>query len=47
MTFRERGMVLDTLILSGTENNVPGEHKHQVSIEEHAPNGRCAAFSRR
>jgi|SRR5881296_1468828 len=27
------GVVLDVLILSGTENNVPGEHKHQVSIE--------------
>jgi len=27
------GVVLDALILSGTENNVPGEHKHQVSIE--------------
>jgi hypothetical protein len=27
------GVVLDALILSGTENNVPGEHKHLVSIE--------------
>ena len=27
------GVVLDALILSGTENNVSGEHKHQVSIE--------------
>ena len=27
------GVVLDALILSGTENNVSGEHKHLVSIE--------------
>ena len=27
------GVMLDALILSGTENDVPGEHKHQVSIE--------------
>jgi hypothetical protein len=27
------GVVLDALILSGTENNVAGEHKHLVSIE--------------
>jgi hypothetical protein len=27
------GVVLSALILSGTENNVSGEHKHLVSIE--------------
>ena len=27
------GVSLETLILSGTENNEPGEHSHQVSIE--------------
>src|SRR5215510_8785009 len=27
------GVILSTLILSGTENDLPGEHSHQVSIE--------------
>jgi hypothetical protein len=27
------GVTLETLILSGTENNEPDEHSHQVSIE--------------
>jgi hypothetical protein len=32
-TIQETGVALDSLILSGTENNVPGEHKHQVRVE--------------
>jgi len=30
---QETGLTLSALILSGTENDVPGEHKHLVSIE--------------
>jgi hypothetical protein len=31
-TIQGTGVILETLILSGTENDVPGEHKHQVSV---------------
>src|SRR5262245_24619254 len=32
-TIQGTGVILNTLILSGTENDVPNEHSHQVSIE--------------
>jgi hypothetical protein len=29
----QTGVALEDVILSGTENNEPGEHAHEVSIE--------------